>query len=877
MIYKHSTITLCQLICILILAISCTSEVEQPILERITMDNITIPKGFVIEELYKPGNHDQGSWVSVTKDDKGRLYTSDQYGNIYRVTLPDAVNKLDKVDVEKLDLTIGLAQGLLWHKGELYALVNSNDKRDLMIHSGLYKITDSTGDGEFDNVKMLRSFEGQGEHGPHNVILSPDGQFLYLVLGNHTDIPKDLKSVVPKVWDEDNLIPVIKDPSGHANTRKAPGGWLVKTDFEGKEWTLMSVGMRNTYDIAFNPDGELFGFDSDMEYDLGMPWYRPIRLTHITSGSEFGWRTGTGKFSAEYPDNLPGIGNLGQGSPTGLLEGKGLKFPSYYQKGFYLFDWSYGTMYYASLKPEGSSYTTEITEFVSGIPLPLTNGIAGDDGSMYFLTGGRRLESALYKLTYTGEQSSVIQNLEENSEGKNERKLRKELEALHGRKASDKIDFIIKNLDHEDRFTRFSARVAMEHQDYDLWKNEISKSATPLKTITLSLSIARHGDDADRKKALNTLLDIDWTSLIESQKIDFVRAVDLLLIRSEAEISDQLKRRVEDAFLPTYLTGSDLLNKEVCGLLSYLQVADIIAPTIEKMETDTATSNLKSIYLSGDISKRSDQYGNDVENMLKNMPNQQNISYAKSLSVINEGWTTGLREKYFRWYNRALKKSGGRQYSNFIKAIQKIALANVPVDDQQYFEALASESMNQTINSMQSVKQPKGPGQNWTVETVKSAFSKNQVNVNFENGRNFFKASLCATCHSVNGEGGNSGPELTKVGTRFSISNMAEAIVDPSATVSDRYRNTSYTMKNGNVVTGRIIEETEKELELSTNAFSPDLTTKIRKDRIVKEEESTVSSMPPGLINRLNEQELSDLITFLVSGGDKNNQLYKSK
>ncbi|MFT7037234.1 MAG: putative heme-binding domain-containing protein, partial [Cyclobacteriaceae bacterium] len=108
-------------------------------------------------------------------------------------------------------------------------------------------------------------------------------------------------------------------------------------------------------------------------------------------------------------------------------------------------------------------------------------------------------------------------------------------------------------------------------------------------------------------------------------------------------------------------------------------------------------------------------------------------------------------------------------------------------------------------------------------------------------------------------------------------SNMAEAIVDPSATVSDRYRNTSYTMKNGNVVTGRIIEETEKELELSTNAFSPDLTTKIRKDRIVKEEESTVSSMPPGLINRLNEQELSDLITFLVSGGDKNNQLYKSK
>ncbi len=874
--FNHFTIMFCILLTVLFSTISCTTEVKGPISERISMDNITIPKGFVIEELYKPSDYEQGSWVSITKDDKGRLYTSDQYGNIYRVTLPDTQNKLDSVDVKKLDLTIGLAQGLLWHKGDLYASVNSNEKSDLMIHSGFYKITDSTGDGELDHVKMLRSFDGDGEHGPHNVVLSPDGQSLYLVLGNHTDIPEDLGSVVPKVWGEDNLLPVIKDPSGHANNRKAPGGWVVKTDFEGKEWNIISVGMRNTFDIAFNPDGELFGFDSDMEYDMGMPWYRPIRLGHITSGSEFGWRTGTGKFSAEYPDNLPGIGNLGQGSPTGLLEAKGLKFPSYYQDGLYLFDWSYGTMYYASLTPNGSSYTSEITEFLSGVPLPLTNGIAGDDGAMYFLTGGRRLESALYKLSYAGEKPSEILNVQENTQGMEDRRLRKELEALHGKNASDKIDFIKKHLANEDRFTRFSARVAMEHQNYDLWKNEIKKSNPTLKTIALSLSIARHGDDQGRTNALKALLKIDWESLDNSQKIDVIRAVGLLIIRMEGELSNQLKKDIVDTVLPSYLKGSATLNKEMCSLLSYLQVAEIIEPTISKMETDTVTTNLKSIYLSGDISKRSERYGKDVENMLKNMPNQQNISYAKSLSVINNGWTKESRERYFKWYRNALKKSGGLQYSNFIKAIQKTALANVPESDQLYFEALASESMNQNINAMQHVKQPNGPGQNWTVENVKTAYSKNKLNVNFENGQNFFKASLCATCHSVNGVGGNSGPELTKVGTRFSISDLAEAIIDPSATVSDRYRNTNYHMSNGSVVAGRIIGETENELEISTNAFSPDLTTKIRKDRIVKEEESTVSSMPSGLINRLNEKELSDLFAFLVSGGTKNNKVYKN-
>ena len=198
------------------------------------------------------------------------------------------------------------------------------------------------------------------------------------------------------------MLPVIKDPSGHANSRKAPGGWVAKTDFEGKDWTLIAVGTRNTYDIAFNRDNELFGFDSDMEYDLGMPWYRPIRLNHVTRGADYGCRTGPGKFRDYYPDNLSGITNLGQGSPTGLLDGRGLNFPAYYQTGLYLFDWSYGTMYHAKLTPNGSSFDAEVTEFISGVPLPLTTGLVGDDGALYFLTGGGRMESGLYRVTYDG-------------------------------------------------------------------------------------------------------------------------------------------------------------------------------------------------------------------------------------------------------------------------------------------------------------------------------------------------------------------------------------------------------------------------------------------------------------------------------------------
>ena len=57
---------------------------------------------------------------------------------------------------------------------------------------------------------------------------------------------------------------------------------------------------------------------------MGSPWYRPTRVTHATSGSEFGWRSGTGKWPAYYIDSLPGMIDIGPGSPVGVEFGYGL-------------------------------------------------------------------------------------------------------------------------------------------------------------------------------------------------------------------------------------------------------------------------------------------------------------------------------------------------------------------------------------------------------------------------------------------------------------------------------------------------------------------------------------------------------------------------
>src|SRR4029078_218722 len=79
---------------------------------------------------------------------------------------------------------------------------------------------------------------------------------------------------------EDVLLPRLKDGGGHAANILAPGGTIWRMDHNGKNMSLVAAGFRNHFDAAFRSDGELFTFDSDMEWDEGMPWYRPLRVCH---------------------------------------------------------------------------------------------------------------------------------------------------------------------------------------------------------------------------------------------------------------------------------------------------------------------------------------------------------------------------------------------------------------------------------------------------------------------------------------------------------------------------------------------------------------------------------------------------------------------
>lgn len=857
------------------------------------VDKLKLPEGFKAEHLYSPGENGQGSWVSMTFDNKGRLITSDQYGSLYRLEIPasDSIEpKVEKLiigngtgaDTTEANVGMGYAQGLVWAFNSLYVMVNNrSNNEEFDKDSGLYRLQDTNGDDQFNQVTLLKTLVGSGEHGPHSIVLAPDKQSLYVVAGNHTDVPEMNTYRLPAVWDYDNLFPEIKDPRGHANDREAPGGWIAKVDSLGQHWELISAGYRNPFDIAFNDAGDLFAYDSDMEWDFGLPWYRPTRIVHATSGSEFGWRTGNGKWSPVYADNLPPAINIGQGSPTNLVYGGNANFPEKYRKAFFGFDWSFGIIYAIFPKPKGASYTAEAEEFLSGSPLPLTDGVIGPDGALYFLTGGRRLESDLYRVSYINkedENSDIASNSNNSFERTEESKIREQLEQFHTGETEGAIEVAWPYLSHNDRFVRYAARIAVEHQPVSKWQARALNEKNPQALAQAIIALARHSQQNLVGEILESLISIEYGSFSEQEQQDLLRAYEIVLFR-KGNPAPSVKEQVTAYLDAHYPAQSNDINRSLSKLLVNLEAPKAVSKTIALLgDAKDDASDQETFTKSSDLIMRNPQYGLDIAAMLAKTPPGQQVYYATVLSEAKNGWNPDLYEKYFAWIRTSFDYKGGRSYVGFIDEARQRALSYVPENKFNYYNTLSGDSLvGDGGNDLTNVEGPKGPGRHWTVEDALAVVKDSLNNRNFERGKQLYAATLCMSCHTMNGEGGIVGPDLTQLGNRFTPKDILEATIHPNEVVSDQYAATVFELDNGSSIVGRLLRENEETYFVSQNPFAPQELREISKGEVRGTKNSEISVMLPGLINSLNPEELKDLMAYLISGGNQEHKVFNNE
>ena len=819
--------------------------------------NIKAADGFKVELLYSVPKPVQGSWVAMCHDDKGRLIVSDQFGGLYRFRPPGPGKTLKQSDIEPIPAKIRAANGLLWTAGALYEAVNDYERK---FPSGLYRVTDSDGDDKLDKVEHLRELTARGDHGIHAILPGPKGT-LYLITGNNTTPLNTQTSRVPLHWGEDHLLPRMPDGRGHNRDRLAPGGIIYKVSLDGKKWEIVSSGYRNIYDGGVNRDGELFAYDADMEYDFNTSWYRPTRICHVTSGSMYGWRNGTGKRPEFYPDTLPPMINIGPGSPTGATFGYGAKFPSKYQNAFFILDWSWGKIHAVHLKPEGSSYTATKETFITGSPLPVTDAIIHPgDGAMYFTIGGRKVQSGIYRVTYTGKQSTAP--VKHSPKINKLTRLRHQLEQFHGVQHKDAIKTAWPHLGHADRFVRWAAMTAIMHQPVEQWRNRALGEKDHNKRVVALLALCKvvgsdpHNGKPDQPATLPAvdrptsnaifkgLSQVKWSALDQQSKLTLVRAYQVALVRIGKPNSRTITKVIAQLD-PQFPAPNFEQNWLLCETLAFLQ-----APSV-------AAKGMK---------------------LIQESPTQEEqIEYARSLRMLKNGWTRELRAAYFNWFLKAANYRGGASFSKFIEFIRNDAVASLSAAQKTELKDLLAKKpvIKSPFEIMAAAMIGRKYVKEWKLEELSQTATTGLKNRDFDRGRKMFAAGGCFACHRFANEGGMTGPDLTGAGGRYSPHDLLEQIIDPSKEINEQFVPVIVKMKNGDIVTGVVVNMNGERVSVNTDMFDPNQRVNVNRPQVESIEPSKVSPMPPGLLNLMQKDEVMDLLAYILSGGDRNHPAFK--
>lgn len=823
------------------------------------INRIKAMDGFKVELIYSVPGVQQGSWVALCSDDKGGIYASDQYGGLYHFTPPAIGKKLASKDVKKVPINIRAINGMVYVDGALYAGVNDYERK---MQSGLYRISDSNGSGELDKIELLRAFDSKSDHGVHAVVPTPDGKSFYLITGNNAVISKGYvegtsdSSPVAKVWGDDHLLPRMPDGRGHNRHVLSPGGIVYRVSRDGKDFEIFASGFRNIYGGALNKDGELFTYDADMEYDFNTPWYRPTRVNHVVSGAEYGWRNGAGKYPEFYSDTVPATLNIGPGSPTGTRFGYGAKFPAKYQNAYYVLDWSWGKIYAVHLKEQGASYTATKEEFITGAPLPVTDVIVHpDDGAMYFAIGGRRVQSGLYRVTYTGKDATTPVDLSPKITA--QRRLRHSLEALHGKTNAKAVRTAWPHLDHKDRFIRTAARVILEHQPAKQWANKALAEPIAGKRIPALLALARitgvapsqrpktgHSiDTKTRDRILKSLLEVDFNSLNHSDKLGYVRLVQIVLIRF-GDPNPALVHGIIAKLDPALPASTFDLNWLLCETLAHLQ-----AP-------NTATKAMALINSAGS--------------------QEPQMEYARSIRFLTTGWTPELRKQQLEWFLKAANYRGGASFKKFIEFIKNDSLATFTKAEKTKHAKLIAKrpEVKSAIENLGAIFIGRKPTM-WKLEELSAAAKVGMKGRDFENGKKMFSATACFACHRFGNAGGMTGPDLTGAGGRFNTHDLLDQIINPSKVISDQFAPIIVTMNDGERLTGVVVNLNGDNVTLNTDLSDPNERVNVDRKKVKSIEVSKVSPMPTNLLIMLKKEEVLDLLAYMLSGGDKTNAMFK--
>ncbi|MGI8603658.1 MAG: DUF7133 domain-containing protein [Verrucomicrobiales bacterium] len=779
---------------------------------------LTVAAGFKVD-LLRSAHPEEGSWIALAFDPKGRLTIARESRGLLRMTLDRDVIR----SVEVIEDTLLECRGLLYAYDSLY--VNANNSK------GFYRLRDTNGDDQFDEKKLLLETGGDVGHGRNHVVLGPDGM-IYLAHGNDVLLAPQVAADSPlKHFADDQLR--LGNQKGHGpGVQSPPAGHVLQTDRDGSIFRVIAGGLRNMLDLAFNREGEMFTYDSDNERFIGAPWYAPTRVLHVVPGSDFGWRRRTDVWPHYFPDTLPAVIDIGVSSPTGIGFGYHSHFPPNYREALFIADWAYGRILAIHLTPKGASYAGTSELFLSGRPLTVADFTFGPDGAMYFVTGGRKTRSGLYRVSYIGTSTTptiqkALPGVEQ--EAAELRTLRRKLETglaqSPTRDPKSEIDLLWPCIGHADRWIRHAARIALERQPLELWEKRALREKAIDLSFTALLALARIAPKERQPELLARFEQFDIKDLSESQQLIALRIYGISFARMgrpDDSGATAVRRKLE----AMYPSRFRFVNHELCRLLVYLASPVVIAKTTPLLARAATSDDL--------------------------------LHYLFHLRFMRNGWTLDQRHIFFEALARAEQQQGTRDYVQELKNIRKEVTGALSPHEFEALGALltarsAVPAVSVDASALRFVKE-------WTLEDFGALERSRRPSPHA--GRNAFYATQCLQCHRFRDEpGGVTGPDLTSVASRLGPRDLLDAILNPSKVIDEKFRNLTVTLKDGRSITGALEHEDADELLLNAGE-----TVAVSKRDIAERKFSDLSPMPAGLLNILTEEQVLDLLAFFGSG-----------
>ncbi|MAG54794.1 MAG: hypothetical protein CMJ83_00730 [Planctomycetes bacterium] len=691
--------------------------------------------GFLVQEVASG----VGSLINLCLDDRGRPIVSVERGAVLRLLDNDGDGKYESH--ETFCSLVKSCQGLLYSRGGLYA-VGAGPKG-----TGLYRIEESSR----NEARLIGGFSGgMGEHGPHAVIEGPDDR-LYIVIGNHTKMKAKWSERSPlKIYYEGHLVDRYLDPRGHARNIKVPGGVVLSIDREGKDWQVVAGGFRNAFDIAFNRHGQLFAYDSDMEWDIGQPWYRPTRLYHVVPGADFGWRTGSAKWSEIYPDALPPAIDCGRGSPTGIVLYDGKTFPKRFQGTILGADWAQGRILAFHLEADGATYRGRTEVLLSGRPLNVTDLIVERSGGLLFTCGGRGTRGGVYRLSYSGEVAEMP--------------IRPRPRLRRFDDASP-LEEIAEALGSEDRFTRYLAAREVERRP-----GVRPDVEGPLASSELLLALTRRGDDPLPVGLLTVMLADAPTPAIRN---NILRCLELAVMKARA-----VDPAVGEAVLHLFPSSDRAANRELALLLGRMAPKGAVGELLDQLEKEK--SGLEQIHL------------------------------AYCLRLLKAGWTRSDKARIFRWVVKAETWSGGASFPGYVKYLRTDFEKLLSDDDRAAMKELLA--IKPGAGRVHLAAGAPMRDFNRTLDFLRNSLGTERRSIH-EGARVFQESCALCHKLGAHGMGAV-GPEITTASARYTLEDLLTTVVDPSREISDQYRALDVFTKDDDIFTGLPVSETEKALVL---------------------------------------------------------------